>query len=669
MQDHSQFMPVSSIPDFERTHSRLSRHMMRCVILLILLVTNSVFAISTLDIDQSLDAINLSEIVEYYEDSSSLLTYEQIMALPAEAWTPNKDSSISFGFTDSDYWFRFQIKSNSLFKVPPVVTIANPRFDKIILYNLIEGEVTQYIKSGSTVRFEDKPVKHRFQLLPLKLNPASVSTIYIQARTTDAFRLPIELWPDDDLRHQDQTSLLIQGTFIGIWFVVVLTNLALAIAFRRNTIRGYNGFIAFIFFYGLLQLSIYGFGGGDYASRWPNLLDMIIIYSIGFAIISACWCLISLLNLKTTSRIGLLLLLALCGNAILYMFAYFFVPFGQIVFLLHILVLPTAIAGLGVMVLRYLQGHRGKLTSWVSLFLATIAVLSVVLSRLAWIPDYPLWNYAASVLLVGTMLISTIAAILLIARQRTVTLEDVLSYEKNARQDQQLLNQRLEHDVSSKAEDLSQALTKLSETNQTLLAVSTYDKVTGIRNRQFFDDIYHLEWRRARRQGYSICLMMIDIDHFSEINDAYSHSVGDLCLRDVADAIKRSLRRPADIVARFDGEEFAVLLPYLTAEDGAILGERIRAEIESLMTITADHMIQLTISIGVAAILPADKVDQDTLQQAAEVHYTRPNKRVEIASALLHPVDAAPLMGVSGILYKNTLIYILHMVVYQNIFI
>lgn len=600
------------------TRWRVVSLLARCRILFIILLANSAFAINTVEIDENLRSLNLADIVEYYEDNTGLLTYQQIMALPAEAWTQNKHSSISFGFTNSDYWFRFQIKSNTLFKVAPVVTIANPRFDTINLYNLIEGEVTQYIKSGSDIAFDEKPVRHRYQLLPLRLNPASISTIYIQARTSDAFRLPLELWPDDHFRHHDQSTLLLQGIFLGIWAVAVLTNLALAIAFRRVSIRGYNGFAALIFFFGLFQMSMYGVGGGEFSTTWSNLLDVTMIYSLGFAVISCCWCVISLLDLRNTSRIGLMLLLALSGCAALYMFVYLFVPFRHIIFLLHILVVPTAISALAIMVHHAMQGHRQNLSSRILWLLVTLTVLAVALSRLAWIPDYPLWNYGASVLFISTMLIITISVILLIAKQRTGSLEDVLTYEKTARQNQMLLNQRLERDFRNKTQDLSLALSKLSETNQTLLEITTSDRITGIKNRHFFDDIYDIEWRRARRQGYPICLMKIDIDHFEKINNKYGYAVGDICLRDVADAIKRSLRRPSDIVARFGGEEFVVVLPYLTEENGSILGERIRTEIESLMTITAGHMIQLTISIGVATILPTNDIDPDTLLQAAD---------------------------------------------------
>jgi len=604
-------------------------------ILVTSLLSSSAGAISMLAIDEQTGVTNLAEVLEYYADDTGLLTYQQIVELPAESWTQIKGSSISFGFTESAYWFRFQVQSNAQFKMEPIISIANPRFDSVNLYKLTDREITQYIKTGSRVPFAEKPIKHRYQLLPLKLNPGSISTIYIQAKNSDAFQLPIELWSEDDIRHFDQQELLNQGIFLGIWLIAVLGNIAMAIAFRRSAIRGYNGFTAFIFFFGLFQLSIYGIGGGEFWTSWPNLPDIASIYSIGFAVISGCWCVWTLLDLRNSNRIGLVVLLALSGVAALYMFAYLFVPFRHIIFLLHLLVVPTAISVGVIMLHNFMQGHRQNPISWISWLLVAATVLFMALSRLGWIPNYPLWYFGTSILFIGMMLITTISVIFFIARQRTGTLEDVLQYERSARENQALLNERLEHDFHSKDQDLSLALHKLTETNKTLLQISTSDQTTGIKNRHFFDDIYNIEWRRARRQKYPICLMMIDIDHFQKINDTYGHPVGDICLRDVADTIKRSLRRPADIVARFGGKQFILLLPYLSMENGSILAERIRTEINSLMTITAGHMIQLTVSIGISTTLPTPDINPDELVQSLEkaVHQAKEEGRNRVCVA------------------------------------
>ncbi len=575
-------------------------------------------AISTLAIDESLTHVNLSNKVEYYKDVTGQLTYEQVMLVPEDQWQTRNLSVLSLGFTDSTYWFRLRIKSNAVFKIEPIISISNPHFATVNLYNIINGQVTQYLKAGSSVPFNQKLSRHRYPILPLKLSPTSESTILIQTSTQNTYQMSLELWSADEFQNSDQTILLIQGVYLGIWIIMLMCNLILAIAFHRNQVRGHNGFVSFILFFGLFQITLYGIGGSEFWSRWPNLFNITNIYTIGFSIISACWCIIGLLGLRSRGGVGLATMLGLATGAGLLMLAYPYVPLYQVVYLLHVLVALAASASLVLVSMTFFSGKRPNLLPLSSWVLMMVSLLGSALSRLAWIPHHPFWTYGASILFIFMIITTTIIVIMQITRRQTGTLEDVLNYEKKARQDQMLLNKRLEHDFRNKTQDLSQALSKLSETNKTLLEISTSDSVTGIKNRHFFDDIYDIEWKRASRQGYSICLMMADIDHFKEINDTYGHPVGDICLRDVADAIKRSLRRPSDVVARYGGEEFILVLPYLSMENGQILGERIRSEVEALMTVTGGHMIQLTISVGIATTIPTDGTSPDTLVEMAD---------------------------------------------------
>src|SRR6202789_1296224 len=94
-----------------------------------------------------------------------------------------------------------------------------------------------------------------------------------------------------------------------------------------------------------------------------------------------------------------------------------------------------------------------------------------------------------------------------------------------------------------------------------LRRTATTDALTGVANRRQFDELLEREWLRARRSGEPVSLLMIDVDHFKLYNDLYGHPKGDICLRHVAQVLKRACRRPADIVARYGGEEFMILLP------------------------------------------------------------------------------------------------------------
>lgn len=140
-----------------------------------------------------------------------------------------------------------------------------------------------------------------------------------------------------------------------------------------------------------------------------------------------------------------------------------------------------------------------------------------------------------------------------------------------------------------------------------LEALSFEDGLTGISNRRMFDTYLASEWRNARRAAKPLSLIMIDLDYFKQFNDAYGHVAGDNCLKQVAGALRRVGTRPRDVVARFGGEEFALLLPETSAEAALALAEECRKAIADLAIFHANGGPKghLTASIGVGSVVPA----------------------------------------------------------------
>jgi diguanylate cyclase (GGDEF)-like protein/PAS domain S-box-containing protein len=160
---------------------------------------------------------------------------------------------------------------------------------------------------------------------------------------------------------------------------------------------------------------------------------------------------------------------------------------------------------------------------------------------------------------------------------------------------------------------------ELTTANEELLRVSMLDGLTGIANRRSFDDYLLREWGRAVRNGYSIALILADIDHFKDFNDCYGHQAGDDSLRRVARTLAGEARRPADLVARYGGEELAAILPETTLEGALQIAEKMRRAVERLaIPHSASSSRVLTLSFGVAALVPAQDVDPAQIIQAAD---------------------------------------------------
>jgi diguanylate cyclase (GGDEF)-like protein len=129
--------------------------------------------------------------------------------------------------------------------------------------------------------------------------------------------------------------------------------------------------------------------------------------------------------------------------------------------------------------------------------------------------------------------------------------------------------------------------------------LATTDGLTSLINRRHFEALAHAEWARFQRYGRPLSLVLLDIDHFKSVNDRFGHDAGDLILKAVAETCKLT-KRQTDVVARFGGEEFVLLLPETDEAAAEIAAERLRKSIQDHPCILPGENLQVTVSIGVA---------------------------------------------------------------------
>ena len=142
---------------------------------------------------------------------------------------------------------------------------------------------------------------------------------------------------------------------------------------------------------------------------------------------------------------------------------------------------------------------------------------------------------------------------------------------------------------------------KHSQVISSMKDMAIYDPLTNLYNRRHLDQVLEEEYRNSTLSKQPLAIVMVDIDHFKPINDHYGHDEGDKALIHIASILKGSLRK-YDIVSRFGGEEFLVILPKTMMKDAVVIAERIRRSVETTPLSVGDEKVYLTISLGVAAI-------------------------------------------------------------------
>lgn len=159
---------------------------------------------------------------------------------------------------------------------------------------------------------------------------------------------------------------------------------------------------------------------------------------------------------------------------------------------------------------------------------------------------------------------------------------------------------------------------QLKKQRDTLLKLNVTDPLTNIPNRRLFDDTLDYECRSASRTQTPLSLIMIDIDHFKQINDSEGHQFGDECLQRVAMELKRAITRSTDLVARYGGEEFVALLPATDQQGAYEIAERMRESVAGICFSAPHENTQISISLGLTSISPGSTFEPESLIAAAD---------------------------------------------------
>jgi diguanylate cyclase len=552
---------------------------------------------SLLLLDEKNPRVELDSHFEFLADPSSVADVHAISRLPAQRFTRHSGGAPNFGFTQERYWFRTQLLQvngdESWF-----LEFAYPPLDNIDVFLLDHhGEVLVAEHGGDRRPFDQRLIKSRHFTVELPLPLGEPVWLYVAVQTEGSLQMPAVLSSAHHYVSTSRTEYYLLGLYYGALLSMLLYTLLTYLSVRDASHLYY---IAYIAAYGLFQLTLNGLAFQYLWPQFPSWSNRMLPLSITVATLTLILLTRSFLQTRTLApRIDRLLLLVQRLYVALAL-ACLVMPYDWAIRLSTASVVISPLVVFAVAVRIFWAGYR---QSRFFLLAFTVLLLGMVLYALKTfhvLPGTYLTEYA---LQIGSALQMILLVVALADRMRLLKQEN-LRIEQEARV---LLEQR----VLERTEELNSALLELSDKNRQLSELSTIDGLTGVYNRAHQEEVLATEWARACRQKGPLSVLMVDIDHFKGINDNHGHQSGDAVLKTVATLIKGFAKRKADVVCRYGGEEFMVILPDTTLDGAQLVAEGIRQALAELDIPLVDEVIKVTASIGLASAIPGSPAQDE----------------------------------------------------------
>lgn len=210
-------------------------------------------------------------------------------------------------------------------------------------------------------------------------------------------------------------------------------------------------------------------------------------------------------------------------------------------------------------------------------------------------------------------------------------------YRRAVKQEEELSSRVLDQNLHLRKayEEVAGMNRRLERANQELERVARFDVLSGLMNRMSLFDALDVEIERSIRSGLPLCGIMVDIDHFKDVNDNYGHPCGDKVIRALGEVFRAELRK-YDYAGRYGGEEFFVALPNSSLNQASMFGERVRRGLEELTVECEEGSTTITVSMGIAKFRKGESRDMwiSRADRAMYVAKQKGRNRIEIEAPL-----------------------------------
>lgn len=560
----------------------------------------------TLHSDQNHIALGDGHL-SYLRDTSTRMTVDEaIAALHAGQFTPLA-GNLGLGFTRDAVWL-----ATTLYRRPEtpekwVLRVEPPTLDVVELYQIDSGQRPKQV-SGDGLPVSRRALFHRSPTFDLTLAEGRTWLLLRIETTSQVTAIPF-LSQESAFTRDNLTETLLLGLYFGALWAVLVYNFVIGFSVRQSL---YFLYCLLVLSHALFWLAFDGLFGLLLLPEQPVLANQILAALLGIATFLGNYFYARALEVGPGSRRSLALLRLTYLVALASTVSVFF---GALPYLLPLLLasLLLSVSVLGYHALRQVrEGHIEQQIFGASYIVYATTVVITVLMNLSLLPANPWTAYSAQF---GQFIHVLALHLGLYFRVRTkerlhaeIQLELAQATLARKRELEQI-NRTLEARVTERTQALAEA-------NRELEQLARQDVLTGLPNRRAFNDLLETEFARMKRTGLRYALIMIDIDHFKQVNDTYGHHIGDAVLQHVANILRTAVRA-TDHVTRLGGEEFVALLPN-TMQGTEVVAEKMRAAVADS---DAPVVGRVTISVGVAVASCDDENEDKAVTQADRAMY------------------------------------------------